>query len=232
MNYALHYSKLIERAKTRTLVGYCERHHVIPRCMGGDNDKSNLVRLAAEEHFIAHQLLVKIFPDNHKLVFALHRLTHVSENCARNNKMYGWIKRKFSESMKGNKYGSALKGYKHSVESIANMSKAKIGNKFGTGRIGNNKEGAVLSEETKLKISTAMRGKKNALGSKRSSEVVAGIRQRMLGNKQNVGFKHSRLMKNKMSILMAGNKIWLGRKHSEESKLKMSESRKRRSSKC
>lgn len=47
MNYAAHYERLIERAKNRVLEGYRERHHILPRCMGGTNAPDNLVDLTA-----------------------------------------------------------------------------------------------------------------------------------------------------------------------------------------
>ena len=40
---------------------YYEWHHIIPRCMGGSDDKSNLVKLTLREHYIAHMLLYKIY---------------------------------------------------------------------------------------------------------------------------------------------------------------------------
>jgi hypothetical protein len=75
MDYKKHYDLLIERAITRLLEGYGEKHHIVPRCMGGTDDATNLVVLTAEEHYVAHQLLIKIYPDNHKLIFAAHRMT-------------------------------------------------------------------------------------------------------------------------------------------------------------
>jgi hypothetical protein len=36
---------------------YYEKHHILPRSMGGDNSKENLVNLTAREHFLAHWLL-------------------------------------------------------------------------------------------------------------------------------------------------------------------------------
>ena len=36
---------------------YHERHHIIPRCLGGGNEEENLIDLFAKEHFIAHKLL-------------------------------------------------------------------------------------------------------------------------------------------------------------------------------
>ena len=33
---------------------YHERHHIVPKCMGGTNDKENLIDLFAKEHYVAH----------------------------------------------------------------------------------------------------------------------------------------------------------------------------------
>ena len=113
MNYHFHYSKLVERAKNRILNGYGEWHHIKPRCLGGSDNRVNLVHLTAEEHFVAHQILVKMYPGHPGLVYGLKRLGE-SKTAGRNkkrvrsNKMYGWIKRKatrtHSEFMMGNQY--------------------------------------------------------------------------------------------------------------------------------
>ena len=52
MNYQKIYNQIIERAKNRQLEGYKEKHHIIPRCLNGNNDKENLVKLTAREHFL------------------------------------------------------------------------------------------------------------------------------------------------------------------------------------
>lgn len=62
MNYEQIYNQLINRAKTRILNGYKERHHIVPKCIGGTNTLDNLVLLTAREHFIAHKLLCEIYP--------------------------------------------------------------------------------------------------------------------------------------------------------------------------
>ena len=41
--------------------GYKERHHIIPKCMGGTNDETNLIDLYAREHFDAHKMLAEIY---------------------------------------------------------------------------------------------------------------------------------------------------------------------------
>ena len=70
MNYQRIYDQLIDRARTRKLKGYKERHHIIPRCLSGTDDKDNLVELTAKEHFLSHKLLCKIHPNNKSIQFA------------------------------------------------------------------------------------------------------------------------------------------------------------------
>ena len=38
---------------------YKERHHILPKCMGGNDDESNLIDLYAREHYEAHKLLAQ-----------------------------------------------------------------------------------------------------------------------------------------------------------------------------
>lgn len=40
--------------------GYTESHHIIPKSLGGSNEKENLVKLTPKQHYIAHRLLTKI----------------------------------------------------------------------------------------------------------------------------------------------------------------------------
>lgn len=96
MNYQKHYDLLIERAKNRILHGYQERHHIIPRCMGGSDDKSNLVGLTPEEHFFAHIILIKIYPGNDALVRSVNKMCRGHKG-KRTRSLYGWLKRKFAE---------------------------------------------------------------------------------------------------------------------------------------
>lgn len=104
MNYKKHYNLLIERAKTRKLEGYYERHHIIPKCMGGSDCKENLVLLTAREHYVAHQLLVKIYPNNSSILYAARMMTVSSITQARShNRLYEWLKKKNLSIGKGNK---------------------------------------------------------------------------------------------------------------------------------
>ena len=62
MNHAAVYRQLIDKARSRARpLGYVEKHHVVPRALGGGDDEDNLVYLTAREHYIAHMLLAKIY---------------------------------------------------------------------------------------------------------------------------------------------------------------------------
>jgi|SRR6478609_2515371 len=74
MNYKKIHDSLIVRAKTRELTCYKEKHHIIPKSLGGDNTKENLVYLTAKEHYIVHRLLINIYPDSRKLIYAFWRM--------------------------------------------------------------------------------------------------------------------------------------------------------------
>lgn len=78
MDYKKIYNNLIERAKFRELTTYKEKHHILPKCMGGNNTKENLVYLTAREHYIAHLLLVKIHPNVDGLKIAVWAMINLS----------------------------------------------------------------------------------------------------------------------------------------------------------
>ena len=101
MNYQRLYDNIVRRGQNRILEGYGERHHIIPRCIGGTDDETNLVLLTPEEHYLCHLLLVKIYPKNIRLVKAAMFMVSSNSNVKRNNKVYGWLKRQYSEYMRG-----------------------------------------------------------------------------------------------------------------------------------
>lgn len=87
MNYKKQYNALINKAIDRNLIKlkktdpnyiYLETHHIIPKCMNGTNEDSNLVNLTAKEHFIAHHLLSRIYGG--KLWYAFHVFCYMKRN--------------------------------------------------------------------------------------------------------------------------------------------------------
>jgi NUMOD3 motif len=144
MNYAMHYDRLIERARNRNIVGYSEKHHILPVCMGGDNSARNLVRLTAEEHYVAHQFLIKMYPSNMALVKAMALLSTGNPN--RRNKLYGWLRRKMAAAMTG--------------RLVSEDTRRKIG-LHSRGK--HYSLGLIRSAETRARISAAKRGKTTSL---------------------------------------------------------------------
>ena len=125
MDYFKHYETLVERARNRNLEQYTENHHIWPKCIGGPDEKWNIVELTPEEHFLAHQLLIKIFPEEKGLIWAAHQMTcHSKTDKRNNNKLYGWLRRKNRQLAKqriGKNSSSFGKPWYHHPETLDNI---------------------------------------------------------------------------------------------------------------
>ena len=71
MDYTKIYNSICSRGQTRKIESYKEKHHIIPKCIGGNDKLDNLTNLTPKEHFLCHRLLCEIYPDNKELVWAL-----------------------------------------------------------------------------------------------------------------------------------------------------------------
>jgi len=73
-NYTKWYFDLVESRKNMTRECFTEKHHIIPKSLGGTNASSNIVRLTPKEHYICHLILTKMV-DSHnekkKMAYAL-----------------------------------------------------------------------------------------------------------------------------------------------------------------
>lgn len=105
--------------------------------MGGLDD-NNIVLLTPREHFIAHLLLVKIYPTEHKLIYALNMMC-VGNGRKQTNRTYGWIKELIIQNNK------PMLGKKHTAETKQQMSKAQS-------KENNHFFGKTHTEETKQKM--------------------------------------------------------------------------------
>ena len=121
---------------------YHERHHILPKCMGGTNDESNMIDLFAREHFIAHKLLALENPDNNSLVFAWSCMAFPSTN---SQKRYELTPEEYEEARKA--LSKALTGRKLSEETKEKLRQKKIG--------------TTLSEELRRKMSESRKGEKS-----------------------------------------------------------------------
>lgn len=155
MNYQNVYDKLIEICVERKEVkGYKEVHHIVPRSLGGSDESSNLVELTAREHFIAHLLLAKIYPDT-GMVHAAFKMACIFRDNGKvkiNSRLYEMLRREHAmrvstDTVARAKKSKALKGKKQSPEHIRARTDARL------------KNGPWLSEETKKKIGEGNKGK-------------------------------------------------------------------------
>ena len=151
---------------------YHERHHIIPKCMGGTDDAENLIDLFAKEHFIAHKLLAQENPANEKLIYAWWRMCNsindLTERYEPTPEEYEEARICFAEAASRRMMGSGNpnygkpspnKGKPLTDEHKKKLSEARKGKYTGEqshmyGKPGYNK-GKHLSEETKKKQSEA-----------------------------------------------------------------------------
>ena len=65
-------AKFQNRIKHREI--YYEEHHIVPKCLGGEEEKENKVLLTAREHFVVHKLLTYIYKGHRGIALAFHRM--------------------------------------------------------------------------------------------------------------------------------------------------------------
>jgi hypothetical protein len=117
--YTKWYHNIINRAKLENRVKlknqYFESHHIIPKSLGGNNSKQNIVLLTAREHFIIHCLLLKMCINDHdkrKMSLAFYRMkqSNTLNNRIGNGKLYEKIKKNIAYLNSGsNNYFSTIK---------------------------------------------------------------------------------------------------------------------------
>lgn len=120
-HYLKRYIKFISNLKDQTIRdSYSEKHHIAPKSMFPElrNDKNNLVRITARQHFVAHWLLWKAYS-----TLEMARAFHLMHLDKRNSRSYSAVRHTISESMKGNRnFGSCagkengFYGKKHTEE--------------------------------------------------------------------------------------------------------------------
>jgi hypothetical protein len=58
-------------------------HHIIPRCLGGTDDPSNLIELTYDEHVEAHRILSEQYPTHAGLRYAYLKMRGLPEEAHR-----------------------------------------------------------------------------------------------------------------------------------------------------
>lgn len=107
MNYLGIYEELMLSRKFNLKSPNTERHHIIPKCMGGDDNADNLVNLTFREHFLAHLLLHRAYPENSDLALAVFLMCrHENMSGLANSKTFEKAKEASKEAI-----STAVKNY-------------------------------------------------------------------------------------------------------------------------
>lgn len=172
------YEKFIGCLKEQSVDGYHELHHIVPRSLGGSDDKSNLVALTARQHFVAHWMLARAMGGSAARAFFM--MSNFGKYGTVNSTTYEKARKEYSKQVsrqmqeKPNvpafteehreKLRQAKLGKKQTAEHRANTGKAQIGRK--------------LSEETRRKISESKKGiATRGTGWKHSEETKMKMKQ-------------------------------------------------------
>jgi len=121
------YQKFICSRKNRTVEGVLETHHIRPRCIGGRDLKINLIKLTPREHFFAHLILTKIYPNNWKIKKALSAMICGSKSEAEKRKI---TSKKYDQIKKLIVKPAPNKKILEEIYFSKNLSFKKIGEKF------------------------------------------------------------------------------------------------------
>jgi hypothetical protein len=163
------YDRIINRSVGRKFIKAAyERHHILPKSMGGTNNKNNLVYLTYREHFLAHWLLTK-FTEGQDKIKMLHALAKMTTRSLTNNNriiscgQYSIARRANSRAlsfrMKGNQN---TKGRKHTEEWIEDMRLCMKGNQNG--------KGYIYTPEQRIEKSFRQQGFSNSKGHRHTDE--------------------------------------------------------------
>ena len=214
------YFNIIKSAQIRDpLSGYSERHHIIPKCLGGSNKKDNLVILTAREHFVCHHLLTKMvnstrekFQLSKAFNCMLYMTSPVQDRYKVSSRKFESFKKNyskmFSEQQRGDK--NHMYGKTHTPETLAKIAIARANSNY------------VITDEIRAKLSAANKGKNvsaetRAKISKANKGRLAGKNNPMYGN------THTAESRKKISEKAQGRTPWnLGVTHTDEVKQKMS----------
>lgn len=246
MNYEKNYYDYITYVKSLNRIKsdsdsekyvYFEIHHIIPKSIGGLNEKENLILLTAREHFLAHYLLCKIYNsgENHsKMIFAFNGMKQ-SNNHLRNyfnSRLYEAYRIEFrsivSERMRNRTF---IVMYNKETDSLIHAKNEEDVKRLLD--IGYIIGGRNMSQQTKDNISISKKGKKSwNKGKKVPKELRLSINKKakqtrienntLWTNKNRNGLKHAEKTKDII------RQKQLGKIHSKEQNKKHSDIMKNR----
>jgi len=116
--YTTWYFNIINRAKKRHMESYAEKHHIIPKSLGGNDSSYNLVKLTPREHYICHMLLVRMLTGKQrgKMLQAIWFMSNKKSTTKHipNSRLYEQIRNEYISYRKTQ--SSHMKDKKHTEE--------------------------------------------------------------------------------------------------------------------
>lgn len=151
--YTKTYFQIVDRARDRVLSEYSERHHIIPRSLGGTDDPENLVNLTPREHFICHLLLTKMVSNEaHKAKMTLAAMWFRRFDGLITNRIYGILKTYISQQ-RSRAYAGVKLGPRPQSSAAKKAAWDRLSPEERAARIAKGK--GPLSQERKAKIAAA-----------------------------------------------------------------------------
>jgi hypothetical protein len=188
--YTKWYFELISSRRDLIRDCFVEKHHIIPKCLGGTNDKTNLIKLTPREHYICHRLLLEMVDDpNHKrkMAYSLVRMATLNTKDKTqkriNSKQYETIKLLCREHFVGKNnpfYGKGHFGKENPMSLPKNYEKFLH---------------AIRTPEYRTKMSKLFSGEKNPFYGKQHTEKTKKILSQVKSKEIEVLFENGEIIK-------------------------------------
>jgi len=172
--YYTWYSNICQRAFSRSITGYTEKHHILPKSIFPEvaKDPTNLATLTAREHFLCHWLLTKIFvgDSKRKMCYAFSRMiepgNQYQSRYLPKSTVYAKLRESLAKQLTGKANGN--KWYTNGTANLLLAISSTIPDGYYLGRsfseshkekLSDRAKERVWSEEQKINRSTAYKGR-------------------------------------------------------------------------
>lgn len=169
--YTRWYYQIVNNARTQNRIksdgSYYERHHIVPKSLGGNEANINKVLLTFKEHFICHWLLTKMVDKKEhfwKMNSALNRMAHISPSLHTGRILLSWqfvrAKQAHVDARKGKPGPNSGKKFSDEFRAkISSVATGRVLSKETRAKMSASKTGRVLSKETRAKMSASATGR-------------------------------------------------------------------------